>query len=260
MPIAILVGAGGINALTGEKLGTKLEKDNYLVTPPQPWLDGWKDKDGTVYQFVATPYKKGKGISVAEQLIGKESKTGALGIAVFDAKDHSKLSPKHIGHEGTIGSAYTDYYGGVMASCSLGPSESTTNVNKLHSEGQPITKSLLRSRSTKTFDEMGIGKGGKIIQKIYPDPHGLEVWKEKPAATLAVYLVNAMVFEEITGKQVPIPVGHETYDGHWFGLPDKQEGDVAGSGKFTGLKSAVFPASDLTVEDKKKKEKEAVAK
>src|SRR6185369_14990848 len=43
-PLALLVGAGGINALDGEKLGTILAKDNYLVAPPQPWLDGWKDK------------------------------------------------------------------------------------------------------------------------------------------------------------------------------------------------------------------------
>jgi hypothetical protein len=81
------VGAGGTNALNGEKLGTTLAKDNYVVAPPQPWLDGWKDTDGTVYQFVATPYKKGKGISVAEQLMGPESKTGAIGIALFDPMD-----------------------------------------------------------------------------------------------------------------------------------------------------------------------------
>src|SRR4030095_10042040 len=86
LPVAVLVGAGGINALTGEKLGTKLEKDNYLVTPPQPWLDGWKSDDGCVYQFVATPYQKGDGITVAEQLIGGESKTGAIGLAVFEPK------------------------------------------------------------------------------------------------------------------------------------------------------------------------------
>src|SRR5262245_52807684 len=93
LPVAVLVGAGGINALTGEKLGTKLEKDNYLVTPPQPWLDGWKSDDGCVYQFVATPYQKGDGITVAEQLIGAESKTGAIGLAVFEPKDVRTLKP-----------------------------------------------------------------------------------------------------------------------------------------------------------------------
>jgi len=90
-PCAVLIGAGGVNALTGQKLGTKLEKDNYLVCPPQPWIDGWKDVDGTVHQFVATPHKKGKGISVGEQLIGADSKTGAIGVAIFDPKEDVSL-------------------------------------------------------------------------------------------------------------------------------------------------------------------------
>jgi len=116
-------------------------------------------------------------------------------------------------------------------------------------------------RSTK-FSEMGIGKGGKIIQKIYEDPYGIDVWKVKPTTTLAVYLVNAEMFAEITGIQTPVPVGYEIYDGPWFGMNDKQEKDVAGSEKFTGLKSAVFPDSDLGKEQKPKKEKvkEAVTK
>jgi hypothetical protein len=68
------------------------------------------------------------------------------------------------------------------------------------------------------LSEMGIGKGGKIIQKIYPDPYGLEVWKEQPMVTKAIYVVNAMAFEEITGIKIPAPIGHENYAGHWFGL------------------------------------------
>src|SRR5215467_15356670 len=121
-PIAMLVGAGGINALTGEKLGITLEKDNYLVAPPQPWLDGWKDKDGTVYQFVATAYQKGKGITVAEQLMGEESKTGAIGIAFFHPKDPSKLQPKRKPIEGQTqsiaGNDYAFNMGEFMASFS----------------------------------------------------------------------------------------------------------------------------------------------
>jgi len=96
---------------------------------------------------------------------------------------------------------------------------------------------------------MGVGKGGKIIQKIYPDPHGLEVWNEKPFGTLAVYLVNAHVFEEITGTKVPAPTDSTDYVGPWFGLQDEEEADVEGTTKFTGLKSAVFPASPLSEPD-----------
>src|SRR5579864_9402725 len=162
-PTAMLIGAGGINALTGEKLGITLEKDNYLVAPPQPWLDGCKDKDGTVYQFVATAYKKGKGITVAEQLMGEESKTGAIGIAFFDPKDPSKLKTKHMLTEGHTPSSsggdfawsageFTTLFGKptVQASATAASPRGTT--------GHPL------DRVRTTFEEMGIGRGGKIVQ------------------------------------------------------------------------------------------------
>jgi len=249
-PVALLVGAGGINALNGEKLGTTLAKDNYLVAPPQPWLDGWKDVDGTVYQFVATPYHQGKGLSVAEQLMGPESKTGAIGIALFDPKDGQALNPVPApteGHSGSIagnefewtqaaGSSLheDDYFAGIQCS-RVTPSPAERAVDRTNAPG---LKAALK------FSEMGIGRGGKIVQKIYPDPHGLDVWQTEPSATLATYLVNARVFEEITGQKVPEPVGHASYQGHWFGMKDSEEGDVAGTAKFSGLKSAVFPASN----------------
>jgi len=90
---------------------------------------------------------------------------------------------------------------------------------------------------------MGIGRGGKIVQKVYPDPHGLDAREQSPRAMLACYLVNAEAFEEITGEKIPRPVSSENYSGVWFGLDDESEGDVSGTSKFTGLKPAVFPAS-----------------
>lgn len=240
-PMAMLVGAGGINALTGEKLGITLEKDNYLVAPPQPWLDGWKDKDGTVYQFVATSYQKGKGITVGEQLMGEESKTGAIGIAFFTPKDPSKLKPKHKPIEGHTPSIAGDVFTWMGSECEA---LFSSDLPKLSASAATSALRMHRlGRARMTFDEMGIGRGGKIVQKIYPDPHGLEVWVQEASATLACYLVNAEVFEEITGEKIPRPVSSETYSGPWFGLQDKAEADVAGTNKFTGLKSAVFPAS-----------------
>jgi hypothetical protein len=261
-PVALLVGAGGINALTGKKLGTTLVKDNYLVTPPQPWLDGWKDQDGTVYQFVATPYQKGKGVTVAEQLIGEESKTGAIGIALFEPKDPSKLKAKLLPHEG-IGSIDGDsFYYPAGASVSFACGELLKSSGEIKSCCStapemvlPKTALLTRNEARVSLGEMGVGRGGKIIQKVYADPHGLDVWKDKPDATLAVYLVNAEAFEEITGKKIPKPVASEAYEGPWFGMNDKEEADVAGTGAFTGLKSAVFPASTLTKEETKTVEK-----
>lgn len=256
-PVAMLVGAGGINALTGEKLGITMEKDNYLVAPPQPWLDGWKDKDGTVYQFVATAYQKGKGITVAEQRMGEESKTGAIGIAFFDPKDPSKLKLKQSPLEGYTSSLFGNEFKWTP---SAGSGDLTCAFSAEFLEQHPAAcmaaaevaapASAKLGRAQTKFDEMGIGRGGKIVQKIYPDPYGLKVWEQEPRATLACYLVNAEAFEEITGEKIPKPVSSEQYSGKWFGLQDKSEGDVAGTDKFTGLKSAVFPAAGKQPEEK----------
>jgi len=251
-PTAMLVGAGGINALTGEKLGITLEKDNYLVAPPQPWLDGWKDEDGTVYQFVATAYRKGEGMTVAEQLMGEQSKTGAIGIAFFNPKDPAELKSKRTPSEGYSDSMTDDQFQWdhpFLSACLPSASLKSRAPAAAASEGFALPFGL-DNRTRTTFDEMGIGRGGKIVQKVYPDPHGLEVWEQDPSATLACYLVNARAFEEITGKKMPKPISSENYSGHWFGLQDKAEGDVAGTDKFTGLKSAVFPGK-VTPSDQK---------
>jgi hypothetical protein len=242
----LLIGAGGINALTGEKLGTVLAQDNYLVAPPQPWLDGWKDKDGTVYQFVATPYQKGKGISVAEQLIGEESKTGAIGIAVYNVKADAKLKSHHM-----PGQVWGDSGFGELTNTSYTSCSQTMDWNA--SCASPKKRALASNavRSSRPVMEMGIGKGGRIIQKIYPDPHGLEVWQEKPTSVFAVYLVDAKTAEEITGEKVTKPTAQEEYNGNWFGLQDQELGDVAGSGKFSGLKSAAFPGDTANVAEEK---------
>lgn len=255
-PMALLVGAGGINALTGEKLGTKLDKDNYIVTPPQPWLDGWKSEDGCVYQFVATPYEKGEGKTVAEQLIGKESKTGAIGLAVFESKD-PRLTVKHSSPVEGYGTSPFDGVlfskGVIIEDCAMPQMKSSAmSVNSI----QGAMRSSRRARSAsasprRTISEMGIGKGGKIRQKVYPDPYGLETWQDSPVAAVAVYVVNAEAFEEITGEKIPKPVGHESYKGVWFGLKDEKLEDVGGTNKFTGLDTAF--AGDTTNVKKKAK-------
>ena len=251
-PVAVMVGAGGINALTGEKLGTKLAKDNYLVTPPQPWLDGWKSDDGCVYQFVATPYEKGKGITVAEQLIGEESKTGAVGLAVFEPKDVRTLKPVSKPAEG-YGDSPTDNDFSWPA-----PDLLKSNLDSAGSPSSPKCLAMPTSVDGAVRDivpEMGIGKGGRIHQKIYHDPYGIEVWQDAPVAAVAIYIVNAKAFEEITGEKIPQPVGHEKYKGHWFGLKDQGLEDVAGTSKFGWLKSVFLgDVSNISKDESAEKE------
>jgi hypothetical protein len=76
-PFAVQIGAGKINAITGEPWNSALQKSpqNYLVVPGQPWLDGFSVARGMIRQFVAMPL--GEGYYVEEQLTGKAD-TGGL--------------------------------------------------------------------------------------------------------------------------------------------------------------------------------------
>lgn len=200
-PAAVMVGAGGINALTGDKLGITLAPGNYCVAPPQRWLDGWKGPDDTVYQFVATPYSDGKGATVGEQLIGEESKTGAIALAIFEPKDREAVKMKAVPSIYMTGSGLAPFLTQAGGACG----QTTNSTVMAWSAGEeiygnslevahnalPIMKhSLLppvgmkgaslqaksargQSATRLRAREMGMGKGGKITQAVYPDPHGI---------------------------------------------------------------------------------------
>ncbi len=74
-PMTVKVGAGKINAVTGRQWRNKLAKlQDYLVTPDQPWLDGFNVRKGMIRQFVAMPL--GEGYTAEEQLTGKAQHGG----------------------------------------------------------------------------------------------------------------------------------------------------------------------------------------
>lgn len=226
-PRALLIGAGNVNAVTGKPLTTKLEKpQNYVVVPTQPWLDGWKDTDGVIYQFVAVEYKGGEGLTVGEQILGEESKTGGIGIAVFAPKDADLKAYKPFKEHPIVG-----------------PYDETPYHLYVKSSGSALSLSPVGSTRSVTLKEMGLGRGGRIIQKIYPDPFcksddPYEVWQEEPEATMAIYLVDAGSFEEITGEKAPpLPPAFKGYVGPYFKLPDEAMPDTEGSGVFAGLTS-----------------------
>jgi hypothetical protein len=66
--------------------------------------------------------------------------------------------------------------------------------------------------------ELGLGAGGRITQRIYPDPLGVQTWEHSPDRVLHVHLIDADQFTRATGESVPpSPVDAETYSR--FGLP-----------------------------------------
>src|SRR5215467_14475382 len=84
-PNALKIGAGSINAVTGDPFDEVLRASpqDYLVSPPQPWLDGINTTSAAVRQFVAVPI--GSGQTIEGQLTGTESQE-AIRITVFEPK------------------------------------------------------------------------------------------------------------------------------------------------------------------------------
>ena len=68
---ALKVLLGGVNGISGEaanlnKTAQPNPKQDYVVVPGQPWLDGIATAPGQVKQFVAVPY--GSGYSIEQQV------------------------------------------------------------------------------------------------------------------------------------------------------------------------------------------------
>ncbi|MBI4144322.1 hypothetical protein HY486_03680 [Candidatus Woesearchaeota archaeon] len=235
VPRALLIGAGMINAVSGEKLGEKLVKQNYIVVPPQPWLDGFKAEDGRIYQFVAA--ELGSGETVEGQITGEE-KFGGIQIAVFEPKKGAKLILDETPLEHVIGGILLKEGGlslGADTSVIFGAHLQKAYSSCLHAGGGHAK--LLRACDVQ---RMGLGRGGEITQSIYPDPYGVEVWCDSAKEGVTLHLVSSEQFLQITGEQPPeSPITIETYQSlglPWFGLFDEHKGDVKGSAKFGKLK------------------------
>ena len=71
-PLVLKVAMGMVNALTGKPWAEGLSdaEQDYLVCPPQPWLDGMKTEHDIIRQFVAMPL--GMGYTAEGQLTGQE--------------------------------------------------------------------------------------------------------------------------------------------------------------------------------------------
>ncbi len=122
-PNAVKVGSGMINALSGKPWDRRLghparpslikrmlgysESQDYLVSPPQTWLDGFNTGHGTVRQLVAMPL--GMGVTVEAQLTGQEAH-GGLQILVYQPHkgrfptQHTPLSADPTSREVEVGS------------------------------------------------------------------------------------------------------------------------------------------------------------
>jgi hypothetical protein len=109
---------------------------------------------------------------------------------------------------------------------------------------------LQRSRASTADDlccldecstELGIGAGGAIDQKVYPDHDGLDVWDANATARVFVHLVNSEMWQQITGEAPPpSPISAATYIAAglpWFSLYDEHASTLAPTATLAGIKS-----------------------
>lgn len=206
-PNAVKVGIGMINAVSGKGWDQALcrDEEDYLVCPPQPWLDGINAGDGYIRQFIAMPL--GMGYTVEAQVTGEE-KFGGIQIIVYEPKP-GRFPEEPPEYDRLPASSPFD--GDIMFSVCEGGVE------------------------------MGIGSGGRMKQKIYPDPHGVDTWDQENYGRIFVHIVNSMMYREITGKEPPpTPITARTYTQYglpWFDLYDEDLEDIKAPEVFKKIKS-----------------------
>ena len=203
-PNAVKIEIGGINAVSGRKFKKGLVKDpqDYVVIPDQPWLDGINTESGTIRQFVAMPL--GLGYTVEAALSGDE-KHGGVQITVYEPKP----------------GRFPD----------AAPPEPAAGPQRM---AMPVVKKAAESG-------MGLGAGGAVKQKIYPDVYGIDVWDQANYGSLTVHILNSAQYQIVTGEDPPpTPIDAATYTRHnlpWFELYDEEKQHVAPSELLAGAKT-----------------------
>jgi hypothetical protein len=201
-PSALKVGAGGINAISGDTFDGRLRRrpQDYLVTPDQPWLDGINAGRGFIRQFVALPL--GSGRTIEGQITGQE-REGGIQLTVVSAK------PGRFPTQA--------------------PSRRSNPMYSMVCESAPSAYGL------------GLGAGGRMEQRIYPDIHDRGTWEAASSMDVHVHIATTEMWSSITGEAPPpTPVSAQAYTAYglpWFRLYDEGKGDLAPSNVLAGIAS-----------------------
>ncbi len=167
-PFAIKVATGKIDAVTGEGWsdGIGRSPQNYMVSPEQPWLDGYCVEEGIIRQFVAMPL--GSGYSAEEQITG-EAEHGGLQIIAYPMK----------------ASAYE-------------------RLRKKRGRIRGLeTMDMCMMEQASAMPDMGLAPGGRMKQEIYEDPYKLKDWDLKQSSRCFIHISNSLVWRQITGEDPP---------------------------------------------------------
>ena len=212
---------------------------DYLVVPPQPWLDGFNSGAGKIRQFVSMPL--GMGYTVEGQVTGKEDVGGIQLLAIPPKNGMLEPQPKPAFRGGQFLRGGSPAYGmgGLKHTLSTN-SVGWPDLSREYSESSMDSFSANIGASSKAA-EMGLAQGGEMEQKIYPDPYGVDVWMQEAGQRLFLHIVNSELYEQITGEKPPrSPVTAQHYAAKgwpWYELWDQEMGDVPASPVLSGVKT-----------------------
>ena len=233
-PSALKVGVGKVCALSGRRWSERLHdgadggRQDYMVVPGQPWLDGINSGNGTIRQFVAMAL--GLGYTVEGQLTGEETH-GGVQLCVFEPKDgrFPDAPPPAPLHD------RAPFVASAPPPCCAAPAASMGGRRPRAATARTALRLPARGA------EMGLAAGGHMTQSIYPDPHGVDVWDQGEHARVYVHIVNSELWQAITGEPAPAsPISASTYKQHglpWFALYDEHRGDIKASKRLKKVKS-----------------------
>ena len=214
-PVAIKIAAGKINAVTGEgwRAGMHRTPQDYVVSPEQPWLDGFAIEKGVIRQFVAMTL--GDGYSVEEQLTG-EAEWGGLQISVVPLKAKVWQAKRR---------AWEEERRRRKAQRSMVVADVLEESMVCYSMSAP----------------MGLAAGGRMRQVIHTDPFKIEDWDIASADRVFVTLLHAKDWKAITGEaalnEPPTAKAYSDAGLPWFEYYGKDQAVLPGGAKLGGVKS-----------------------
>ena len=221
-PVAIKIATGKINAVTGElwRPGLHRGPQDYMVSPGQPWLDGFAIEKGVIRQFVAMPL--GDGYSVEEQVTG-EAEWGGLQISVVPLKE-SVWKIKRAEREAA---------------------QQKERAVWGWSGKQAVLNSVPRK-----VTPMALAAGGRMMQDIYEDTFDIADWDIASADRVFVTLVHAKDWKAITRESPPNepPTARDYSEAGlpWFEYYGKDQKALPGSATLAGVKSVAKMFKKIT--------------